>query len=439
MPDAAGVLSALGLVASDARRDAVRSYVRPARGGRASCRTRARRAFATAGSRSSSRSIWAPSSRSGSTRAHEARYGYADRTRPVELVALRTATVEPGPATRADRPRRRARHSRPASYVELAGRHLLDRRRLGGRDRRLGHARPGARARDPRRAAGDRELAPRDRRGDGRGARPLGVLVEHQGAARLLDRALRPRRAHDRPGGAHPRPPRRDARGGRRRHGPRPCAARGLGAERPVHGRDASARHHARLVDELGFAVSRAHHADVGGIEPASLPAFSTVLSEEGLVIPPTRLDDDVVELIASGSRNPDERRGDLRAQLAAHRLAERRQRRARRVVAAASWSRGRWTSCTRTRSAGSGQASRRFPTAATRPRTSSRRSTATSDPRRGHRRPATRVEIDFTGTAPQHRGNLNCPLAVTRSACFFVVRVLTDRMCPPPAAPSSR
>ena len=36
-------------------------------------------------------------------------------------------------------------------------------------------------------------------------------------------------------------------------------------------------------------------------------------------------------------------------------------------------------------------------------------------------------VVIDFTGTAPQHRGNLNCPLAVTRSACFFVVRVLTD------------
>jgi N-methylhydantoinase B len=36
-------------------------------------------------------------------------------------------------------------------------------------------------------------------------------------------------------------------------------------------------------------------------------------------------------------------------------------------------------------------------------------------------------VEIDFDGTAPQDRGNLNCPLAVTRSACFFVVRVLTD------------
>jgi N-methylhydantoinase B len=36
-------------------------------------------------------------------------------------------------------------------------------------------------------------------------------------------------------------------------------------------------------------------------------------------------------------------------------------------------------------------------------------------------------VEIDFAGTASQHRGNLNCPVAVTRSACFFVVRLLTD------------
>jgi N-methylhydantoinase B len=37
------------------------------------------------------------------------------------------------------------------------------------------------------------------------------------------------------------------------------------------------------------------------------------------------------------------------------------------------------------------------------------------------------RVELDFTGTADQHSGNLNCPLAVTRSASYFVVRCLTD------------
>ena len=36
-------------------------------------------------------------------------------------------------------------------------------------------------------------------------------------------------------------------------------------------------------------------------------------------------------------------------------------------------------------------------------------------------------LRIDFAGTSPQHDGNLNCPLAVTRSACFFVVRALTD------------
>ncbi|MGG7379247.1 hydantoinase B/oxoprolinase family protein, partial [Escherichia coli] len=36
-------------------------------------------------------------------------------------------------------------------------------------------------------------------------------------------------------------------------------------------------------------------------------------------------------------------------------------------------------------------------------------------------------VEIDFAGSAPQHPGNLNCPLSVTRSACYFVVRCLVD------------
>src|SRR3954452_13622571 len=75
----------------------------------------------------------------------------------------------------------------------------------------------------------------------------------------------------------------------------------------------------------LGFAVSRAHHADVGGMEPASLPAFSHELYQEGLIIPPTQLTDEVVQLFVANARNPDERRGDLRAQIAAHHLAERR------------------------------------------------------------------------------------------------------------------
>src|SRR5207244_74517 len=76
---------------------------------------------------------------------------------------------------------------------------------------------------------------------------------------------------------------------------------------------------------ELGFAVTRAHHADVGGAEPGSLPAGSRTLDEEGVVIPPTRLDDATLDSLVARMRSPQERRGDLRAQLAANRLAARR------------------------------------------------------------------------------------------------------------------
>ena len=83
----------------------------------------------------------------------------------------------------------------------------------------------------------------------------------------------------------------------------------------------------------LGWAASRAHHADVGGMAAASMPADSTELHQEGLILPPSRLDDDLIDLIAANSRSGDERRGDLRAQLAVHRLAERRDGRAGRAA----------------------------------------------------------------------------------------------------------
>src|SRR5262249_30360950 len=88
---------------------------------------------------------------------------------------------------------------------------------------------------------------------------------------------------------------------------------------------------------EVGFAVTRAHHADVGGREPGSMPADSHTLDEEGVVIPPSLFR----ERIVARMRNLDERGGDLRAQLAAHRLAEQRvaelcARRARGTVTAA-------------------------------------------------------------------------------------------------------
>jgi N-methylhydantoinase B len=92
---------------------------------------------------------------------------------------------------------------------------------------------------------------------------------------------------------------------------------------------------------ELGFAATRAHHADVGGTVPGSMPADSRTLADEGVVIPPTRLDEQTLEALVARMRNPDERRGDLRAQLAAQRLGARRiaelcARRGRDEVAAA-------------------------------------------------------------------------------------------------------
>ncbi len=176
----------------------------------------------------------------------------------------------------------------------------------------------------------------------------------------------------------------------------------------------------------LGYAVSRAHHADVGGMEPASLPAESRELLQEGIVIPPVRLTDEVVALVLANVRNADERRADLRAQIAAHRLAEQRvaelcERRGRmRVVAAMDALHDYSERLVRAAIA-------RLPDG----RWSARDGLEPAD---GELELCVTVEvagedvrIDFAGTSPQHAGNLNCPLSVTRSACYFVVRCLTE------------
>ncbi len=75
----------------------------------------------------------------------------------------------------------------------------------------------------------------------------------------------------------------------------------------------------------IGFAASRAHHADVGAREPGSMPADSRTLADEGVVIPPTVLTDEVLRDLASRMRNPRQREADLRAQLAAGRAGAER------------------------------------------------------------------------------------------------------------------
>jgi N-methylhydantoinase B len=176
-----------------------------------------------------------------------------------------------------------------------------------------------------------------------------------------------------------------------------------------------------------GFAVTRAHHADVGAAEPGSLPADSRRLDEEGVVIPPTRLDDDFLDELVSRMRNPDERRGDLRAQLAAHRLAERRldelcSRHGQETVEAAMDELHDYSERL-VRTAIAQLPDGRFEAAdALEPADGGELEVCAAVTIDGDE-----LEIDFAGTAAQHDGNLNCPLAVTRSACYFVVRCLTD------------
>ncbi|MDQ3658468.1 MAG: hydantoinase B/oxoprolinase family protein, partial [Actinomycetota bacterium] len=81
----------------------------------------------------------------------------------------------------------------------------------------------------------------------------------------------------------------------------------------------------------LGYAVTRAHHSDVGGMSPGSMPAVSREIHQEGLIIPPVRLVrngeyvQEILDLILANVRTPAIRRGDLQAQVAANRLAESR------------------------------------------------------------------------------------------------------------------
>jgi N-methylhydantoinase B len=176
---------------------------------------------------------------------------------------------------------------------------------------------------------------------------------------------------------------------------------------------------------DVGFAVTRAHHADVGGAEPGSMPAGSRTLADEGVVIPPTRLDEDVLADLVARMRNPEERRGDFRAQLAAHTLADRRlaelcERRGRDHVAAAMDELFAYSERV-VRAALARLPDGHFEAQDVLEAPEGDLVIHTAATIAGDE-----ISFDFSGTAPQHPGNLNCPLSVTRSACYFVVRCLT-------------
>jgi len=198
----------------------------------------------------------------------------------------------------------------------------------------------------------------------------------------------------------------------------------------------------------VGYAVSRAHHADVGGTTPGSMPAGAREIHQEGLRIPPIRLAtdgeirDDVESLLLANVRNPRERRADLRAQVAAN------ERGAERVTAllddhgdrllaafdaVIDYSRERVAAELRDLPDGEYRASDVIEgDGVLDPEGESDAAdedipvevTVTVD--------GSTVDVDFTGTAPQVPGNVNAPLSVAKSAVYFVIRCVTDPNVPP-------
>jgi N-methylhydantoinase B/oxoprolinase/acetone carboxylase alpha subunit len=178
----------------------------------------------------------------------------------------------------------------------------------------------------------------------------------------------------------------------------------------------------------VGWAANRAHHADVGGAAPGSIPADATDIQQEGFRIPPTRYTPELRGLLLAASRTPEERAGDLDAQLGANLVGAQRladvaaepvdevvaygERRMRAVLRALPD--GRWRFDDVIDSTG-----------------------AAPDQQRPARIVVTvtlrvdEITFDFTGTDPQARGNVNAVEAVTVSAVAFALRTAVDPTIP--------
>ncbi len=186
----------------------------------------------------------------------------------------------------------------------------------------------------------------------------------------------------------------------------------------------------------FAFVAARAHHADVGGMTPGSLPGTATEIFQEGLIIPPVKLwragkaDQDVMNLLLANVRTPRERRGDLRAQLAAVNTGIRRLREVIRRHGQELVRQGFVELMA--------NAERRMRAAIARVPSGKWSFWDTLDE-------GTKVQVrvvvqdgvitvDFTGSAPQIRAPVNAPLAVTASAVYYSLRATLDPELPPNA-----
>jgi N-methylhydantoinase B/oxoprolinase/acetone carboxylase alpha subunit len=178
----------------------------------------------------------------------------------------------------------------------------------------------------------------------------------------------------------------------------------------------------------VGWAANRAHHADVGGMAPGSIPPAATEVFQEGLRIPPVRLTPEVAAVLQANSRMPAERRGDLEAQVGANAVGVERlvalsdrpldevvaygERRMRSALA--SLPDGHWSVEDVLDSTGPDDEQRRPAHICL---------TLTID--------GESATFDFTGTDAQRSGNTNAVEAVTASAVAWALRTATDPTIP--------
>lgn len=182
----------------------------------------------------------------------------------------------------------------------------------------------------------------------------------------------------------------------------------------------------------VAFVATRAHHADVGGMSAGSMP-LSSEIYQEGIIIPPLRLvrggrpNAECFALIYRNVRTPDERRGDMAAQLAAHRVGERRFAELLRRY-------GRDTVLAHARALlAYSERQARAVVAGIPDGTYTFEDELDDDGVTGQpvwlrvqvRVQGDRMVVDFTGTDQARPGCINAPLAVTQSAVYYVLRCL--------------
>ncbi len=189
------------------------------------------------------------------------------------------------------------------------------------------------------------------------------------------------------------------------------------------------------LEGKLSFLVAnRAHHSDVGGISPGSM-SLSTEVIQEGIRIPPVKLlkegmlDEEILSLILANVRTPEEREGDLRAQIAANEIGK------RRIIELVK--RYGLQEVTRYSSALLDYADRMMRSVIREIPDGVYSFTdyldddgVTDDPIELRVRitiGGDEATVDFSGSSPQVRGCLNAVYAITLSAIFYVFRALAD------------